>query len=340
MILNHSQSISGYIKWAVINQDGTVDKKGEHKNLILDQGLDQVAEYYYGQLSVYCAVGTGNTSPAASDVGLVAESARTNNYLTSPTGSCGSTWTDATTVVYKRTYDFPKGTLNGTYYEVGFSPIDVAGNNLFSRALFQVSGSPAGVTVNSEQILRVVYELTVSISPSTSSAGTFDITNIGTIGYTHSVQKNSQTDYLYTEALSGIDASGLPSFIDSTIYTMALEPSVNEATSGADFALYVLASGEAFTLSAAGSSVSDIGTGVSVKSVRSAYVSGNNYVDRVATYGVNDANYTHYGYLIGAANNSYDQYSPYAVRIDDADVYTKANTHELEITFRLSWSRV
>ena len=143
-----------------------VVREDEWDNLILDSGLDQLASTSAASVFTYCAVGTGNATPLVSQQGLVTESARTNNYLTSG-GGCGTTQPNNFTWVLKRTFDFPLAALNGTYAEVGFSPVGSAGANLYNRSLIQSSGVPTAVTVSSSQQLRVVFTHTVTVSPLT-----------------------------------------------------------------------------------------------------------------------------------------------------------------------------
>lgn len=149
-------------------------RRMEWDNLILDNGLTQIAAYTWAQAFRYCAVGTGNSTPTASQQALDAEAARTANYLTG-TGNCGTTNPAQNVWVHKRTFDFPLGALNGTYAEVGFSPVSSPGPNLFSRSLIQSSGVPTAVTVTSSQQLRVIYTLTVTVGSLTISR---DVPNI------------------------------------------------------------------------------------------------------------------------------------------------------------------
>lgn len=171
----------------------------EWDNLILDNGLTQVAAYPWAQLFQYCVVGTGNSTPTNSQQALDAEAARTANYLTG-SSNCGTTRPASNVWVLKRTFDFPLGALNGTYAEVGFSPLSSPGPNLFSRSLIQSSGVPTAVTVSSSQQLRVVYTLTITLGSLTIGR---DVPNIS--GWTTLTPSGSVTA---SQTGSTVTASG------------------------------------------------------------------------------------------------------------------------------------
>lgn len=98
---------------------------------------------------------------AVNQTGLGAEVKRTNTYLTgSP--NCGTTNTVGTgTRVLKRTFDFTAEVSPQNYEELGWSYSGSAASNLFSRVL--ITGGT--VTVLASQQLRVIYELTIVVSP-------------------------------------------------------------------------------------------------------------------------------------------------------------------------------
>jgi hypothetical protein len=107
---------------------------------------------------------------AVNQTGLATETKRTANYLTG-TGNCGTT--DVSNVrTMKRTYDHTAEVSNRNYTEAGWSWDSSAGNNLFSRVLI-AGGS---VTVLIGQQLRMVYELSITVGPAVSTAGSYAIT--------------------------------------------------------------------------------------------------------------------------------------------------------------------
>jgi len=171
-----SAKIEGRISFQLINRLGKITRAGESKNLILDQGLDLVADNGLATaVFAYCAVGTGSTAPATSDTSLVSELARTNNTFDS------DTYTKTANGVYdiSRYFEFAYGSANGNLTEFGMSPDSAGGSNLFSRALFvDGGGSPTTITKTSDEKLRVTYTLTVTLTPVVSTVGSFTITNV------------------------------------------------------------------------------------------------------------------------------------------------------------------
>lgn len=148
-------------------------------NLILDQGLNQslngTAEF--GNLTRYCARGTGSTAPANGDTGLVAEvGPRTNTYLTGA-GNCGTTYASAAFTL-RRTYDFPVEVSNQNYAELGWSYSSSVAANLFARSL--VDGGTVSVLIG--QQLRVIHDLTNNCSPTTTQADTLTIAGWASTG--------------------------------------------------------------------------------------------------------------------------------------------------------------
>ena len=96
---------------------------------------------------------------------------RTLTYVTG-TGDCGTTWTAPHVSELKRTYDFTAESGSVTYTEVGtsYSPT-VNSPTLFMRAVLD---TPVSLTAG--QVLRFVYTLTVTWSPSASFNAAVPIT--------------------------------------------------------------------------------------------------------------------------------------------------------------------
>lgn len=162
--------VQGVAKIQVLSKGIIVEERPWTKNLVLAQGKNTFfgGSYYAGSLARYCAVGTGTTTPASTDVGLGAEVKRTGTLLSSGTGT--ARYADGR-VVYTYTHDFAEETVNQNYSELGWSWSGSAGNNLFSRVL--ISGGT--VTVLAGQQLRVVYVLTWSVTPYVETAGTLTV---------------------------------------------------------------------------------------------------------------------------------------------------------------------
>jgi hypothetical protein len=188
----------------VINSDGSVAfETGEFKNLILDQGLNEFAVRELVACFTVCSVGTGATPPTVADQNLVAKVASTQNYLTGP-GNFGTTFVDAFTTKFRRTFDFPSPASNTNYSELGFGWSLSSSNTLFSRVLIKVAGVPTAVTVTTTQQLRVVYELTATISSADQAVnvnfggawGT--VTGVGRVQNTTQAWNNLETNGNYS----------------------------------------------------------------------------------------------------------------------------------------------
>jgi hypothetical protein len=354
--------LKGRVAWEVLTESGFVirSSQGERSNLILNQGLDQLASYSLSQVSTYCAVGTGNADPIDSQVGLVNEVARTNNYKTG-TGDCGSFWTSPTVCEFKRTYDFPIGALNGTYYEIGFSPIGTTGDNLFSRTLLKDGGgNPTGVTVGSSQQLRVIYTLSVSLEPATATAGVVDISGVGELGMTHAIQDTrgiGGRDLVMNAALRGIGPNGGVESegynISSILVCAPGGGSVSPITAqsqleparwfGGVSSVYASVSDATDPLASPGTSVPRCGSNRSFKTTTTeVYTPGSYYSDITLHLSVNEGNLGIRSICVGLpssikAGTQYQLVHSYACLMDSA--ITKADTHTLDLVFRLSWGR-
>jgi len=156
-------------KAQVIENGKVVFETPWRNNLVLNQGKDNAASNLICDLFKSCAVGTGSSTPAATQVGLDTEIVRSNTYLTG-IGNCGTT-VSSNVLTHTRTFDFPSEIATIVYSEVGWSNSNSSGNNLNTRGLF---ASP--VTVNTGQSLRVIYNFTVTVTPNTARTLTAPIT--------------------------------------------------------------------------------------------------------------------------------------------------------------------
>lgn len=124
-------------------------------NLITNSGLDYLGTDSAGDFLGFCRVGSGNNAPAVSDTALGSQIAVSNTAQSETRG------VDRTGTYYawrRKTFRFSTGTAAGNIAELGVSP--AAANALFSRALILDSGgSPTTVTVLSDEVLDVTYEI-------------------------------------------------------------------------------------------------------------------------------------------------------------------------------------
>lgn len=132
----------------------------------------------------------------------VTESKRTNTYVTG-SGDCGATWTSPHIVEQKRTYDFSAESGSVTYTEIGMSRLVTANSaSLFMRVLLD---TPISLTAG--QQLRLVYILTVTYSPSSTTSYTFPITG-WPVSPATTVDGNAGWEYLDPEQVQSTGSSG------------------------------------------------------------------------------------------------------------------------------------
>lgn len=213
--------------------------RAEFDNLILNQGLDRVAQ---GAWIDYCQVGTGNTAPANGQTGLVSWLAGSNTRGVA----------DVTSYVpgpppyheLIRTTRFATGVATGTLAEVGMGWAS-SGSTLFSRALIlDGGGSPTTITILSDETLDVEYTLRV-YPPTTDVTGSKTISGSS---YNYVLRasmvgaNNWSVASLVSGAIAGISASGsalvFPS--TSTLGAITSQPSGSGVSgSGASSGTYV-----------------------------------------------------------------------------------------------------
>lgn len=142
---------------------------------------------------------------AVQQTGLASEVKRTSTYLTGA-GNCGTTFVGPV-ITYKRTYDFSIEVAPQNYTELGWSNASSSANNLNARTLI-TGGS---VTVLIGQQLRVIYELEITVSPSVSTPGTWNIS-----GWPVSPSTTVDGDYMFcdpsTNGMPNVDTSGVAGY--------------------------------------------------------------------------------------------------------------------------------
>jgi hypothetical protein len=396
---------------------------GWHDNLILDQGLDQVATYAWCDCFLVCAVGTGNEPTEVdgglseisqatttvtvetgvftfdpSDVGSLLKwtsgeealitgfvdsthvsvspsqtvaqdtfimyrvgqtgleteikrsinaSTKNPNFVTGA-GNCGTTLV-ANTITCRRTWDFPAETGSATYAELGVSYSGQAGNNLFSRVVLDPD-----VSLTNGQILRVSYELQITMTPNTASALTANIA-----GWPISPAVNTDGDQswqyvgLSSVALNGetdaYDDGGLcnePAFAGGTSFALQTGRSI------APFTATTQVGGATMFLSNDGSPPAAFGSAVNRSAIRavgntslSSYTNGTFIRDKQYTFGLTEANRVDWRAMgIGPTDpsptgddNETTEFSGFVFVFDDFQ--TKLNTYTLTLVFRYTWSR-
>lgn len=128
------------------------------ENLITDVGMNLLGSGDSAQDNLaYCRIGTGNATPANSDQALVSQTGATSN---AGNGGAFGLSVDGTYIYRRVSKRFAAGTISGVNLaEVGMSYTNT-GNNLFSRSLLKdLSGNPTTITLLTDEVLDVVYEL-------------------------------------------------------------------------------------------------------------------------------------------------------------------------------------
>lgn len=189
-------------------------------NLITDGGLDQLGSGSFNVDQIgYCRIGTGNTAPANTDTGLVAQVGSTNS---AGIGGYSGLSVDGTYIYRRVSKRFNPGTVSGVNLaEVAMAP--AATGQVFSRSLIKdTGGSPTTITLASDEYLDVVYELRIYLpdndqTVSTTIDGAANTVTIrrstqgqqvanwaAVVGYPFSY-KNIQNDFYSRYCLDGVE---------------------------------------------------------------------------------------------------------------------------------------
>lgn len=162
-----SKARTGKLKY----DTGWFDNIVTNRGLVEWWNLPRFGAFDSGSIAAWCCVGTGNTTPTVNDVQLAAY--RASAYGTGATGggtgypspnAQGYVAAAAPTPAYwyaRYIYVFATGAASGNLTEVGVYPGGAnVFSDLFSRALvLDGSGNPTSITVLSDEILTVTWEL-------------------------------------------------------------------------------------------------------------------------------------------------------------------------------------
>lgn len=198
--------VRGHFHLTAINADtGEVRELADFDNLIVNQGLDFIGKGSPGTGAVVfygCSVGTGTTPAAPGDILMQNFLAGTNTNVGASGVNVGSpTYATSTST----TYQFATGVAAGNLTEIGIvapaagqgvGTVPTAATLLFSHSLIMIGGSPGTITILANEILNVVY--TVTMFPIvTTLTGTFTLNTNGTL-----------TTVNYSILSAGVGASG------------------------------------------------------------------------------------------------------------------------------------
>lgn len=179
MNLQTGAKIGAKFKFIVKKQDGSISKETDwFHNLVLDAGLLRMP---IGPWIDRCCVGSGNSTPIASQASLDAFVASTTVSLNGQAG-----WDSTTNPTYlydRKTWRFAQGAAKGNLSEVGLGWGD---NALWNRALIKdTTGNPATITILADEVLDVVAE--IRVYPAQTPSGSFQLKDkFGSVVSTHS----------------------------------------------------------------------------------------------------------------------------------------------------------
>jgi len=151
-------SLEGWFKCIKKNSnDEVLEETPWFSNLIVDTGLNRIATSGYLRS---CHVGTGSSAPVNADTQLGSFVAGSGI----PTGD-STVGIQSSSPYYawrRNVYRFEEGVAEGNLSEVGIADGDDVSDVLFSRALIRDgAGDPTTLTILSDEILEVVYELRI-----------------------------------------------------------------------------------------------------------------------------------------------------------------------------------
>lgn len=170
--LRINTELQGFFRVEVLRAGKVRSDTGWFPNLITNQGMDRLGETSSASVYGYCHVGSGNATPAESDVALQSFIAsRSPRSATSfgVDGEGGYAWR-------RNEWTFLEGAAAGNIAEVA-TAWALTGNTIFSRALVKDSqGNPTTVTVLADEFLRVSWEHrrywpTADVSGSVANSG-------------------------------------------------------------------------------------------------------------------------------------------------------------------------
>ena len=271
-------------------------KVAEFDNLITNQGQNRIGTASDWLNAVQ--VGSGTTAPAVTDTGLAFFVAGTTTQQATSAVSQSSPPYYTTRSVTRR---FAAGAATGNLSEVGIGWA-ATGSTLFSRALIlDGSGNPTTITVLSDEVLDVTYQLRL-YPPAADVSSNITVTGVGTIAVTaRAANVTNQSDW-------GLTSSGLAaSFWSARIWSGAIGAVTSQPS----------------------------GSQASVAPTNSAY--SNNSLQRTgsATWGLNDGNFNVQSASIFMGTST----GFGAMQFGFGTAIPKTNANVLTLNFTHAWAR-
>jgi len=159
------------------------EREGEQHNLILTQTYDTLIPLYgFLDMVRYAAVGTGSTPPSPSQTGLANEVRRTLNLATGYSYYYIPTRIADGVADILAAREFTEAEVGGqNLTEWGFGPrAATTDSRLAVRELFRDgNGNPIVLTLATDQRLRLLYKMRLTVGPVTPQAVSINIDGIG-----------------------------------------------------------------------------------------------------------------------------------------------------------------
>lgn len=296
--VNLNVGMEGRYRLQVRGPDGEIRKDtGWFKNLILDAGLNRIGSG--SAIGTHCHVGSGSNVPNVADTALQSFVASTssNPTISSDYVNSGATqygWT-------RKTFRFNTGVAAGNLSEVGVGWSSTTGG-LFSRALIlDGSGNPNTITVLSDEVLDVIYEL--RLYPPLD-------------------------DTAYSITISGVTYSGVCRAAYAVNAQWSPITLLNNGTNGNTTYLYAYEGG----IGAFGGSPS--GTSAAGVFVFNAYSNNSYQLTATVTYGLSNANFG-----TGIGSFGFIMSGSWAFQFSVSPKIPKNDTKVLTINLTTAWSR-
>ena len=158
-------------KFRLMVRDGVTNEiktdTGWFDNLITNNGLNFLATNSGSSFISYCSLGSNNTPPVGTDVGVLTPISTGGNAAT--TGYTRTRVDVNSNLTYWSTtcrYNFSAGAVVGTVREIAVTNHPSNNTSAFSRALLKAGGIPAEVVVTATDLVSVDYELRCYVNTS------------------------------------------------------------------------------------------------------------------------------------------------------------------------------
>lgn len=301
--------ISGEYKIVITKPDGSISlDTGWFNNLILNTGLDRIGNAGASVIFRYCRVGTGTSTPVATQTALDAQVGASGSMGAATSTSNEGAPLYRSTQVF--TCTFAQGAVVGNITEVGIG-WETTGSTLFSRALILDNlGNPTSITLVAIDQLTVYYRVRI-VPPLTDFSSSVII---------------ASTTYNYTSRVASVGSFGTSQYL----FTLG-----NYFSAGAASTTYE-AGATLGSITAAGPTGTQSGTTGSVSTA--SYTDGTYYRDASWSWSITQGNAI--GGIQALRLTWGTTYQPFDYQIAFDSPIPKTNTNVFTLVTRFAWYRV